>query len=369
MPSAAHVFALAALLLASCASGSADVPVRSAPTRPRDSAAPSAPAPARRTEPAPAPAKRPAAARPAEATASIALTDAAAALGLKFSWIEPGRRALLSGRGQRMEFEARSREIEANGLRVFLGNAVQVKGDELAVSRIDYETCLIPILHPSRIRTAAPRPKIIALDPGHGGPDNGTQNVKLGLKEKVFTLDVALRLKSLLEVRGFKVVLTRDSDERVELLQRALIANRAGADLFLSIHFNSLPADTKTSGTEVFTFAPQYQRSTNSWSSQTDDTEDEAAPVNRYDAWSTVFAHALHRELIEDLKTFDRGKKLMHLGMLRGLKCPGALVESGFLSNPEEARKIATPAYRQQIASALASAIADYVRILDSSRR
>jgi N-acetylmuramoyl-L-alanine amidase len=152
--------------------------------------------------------------------------------------------------------------------------------------------------------------------------------------------------------------------------ERALIANRASADLFLSVHFNSLPNDTKTRGTEIFTFAPQFQRSTNSWSpTERDDTEREAAPVNRYDDWSAAFAHALHRELLSDLKTFDRGKKIMHLGMLRALNCPGALVESGFLSNEDEARKISTAAYRQQIAQALAAGIADYARLLDSARK
>lgn len=322
------------------------------------------------TRPAESGRKVAAAARSASAPktgGTVPVLEAAAALGLKFDWKVPGREAVLANHLHRLEIETGSREIEADGLRVFLGEPTSVEDGRLSFSRIDYERCLIPLFKPDAIRGWVPHPKVIVLDPGHGGADNGTQNEKLGLKEKTFTLDVALRLKRLLEIRGYKVILTRDSDERVDLIDRSLIANRAGADLFLSIHFNSLPNDTRTSGAEVFTFPPQHQRSTNSWGVAHDDTEDDAAPVNRYDAWSMVLANALHHQVIEDLKVFDRGKKLMHLGVLRGLKCPGALVESGFLSNPEEARKIATPAYRQRIAAALAAGIVDYARVLDST--
>ncbi|HYD82704.1 MAG TPA: N-acetylmuramoyl-L-alanine amidase, partial [Opitutus sp.] len=148
---------------------------------------------------------------------------------------------------------------------------------------------------------------------------------------------------------------------------RAIIANRANADVFVSIHFNALPNDQRTRGTEVFTFAPARQRSTNAWSlGANDDTEQAAAPANRHDAANAMLAHALHRELLEELKTFDRGKKIGHLGVLRGLNCPGVLVESGFLSNDEEARLIATPAYRQRIAEALAEGIGDYAALVGS---
>lgn len=350
------VAALAVALLLSCFAASAatgaDRP-RTAPTRPGESG--------RQVS---AKARTPA---PRKGGDTVPVLEAAAALGLKFDWKVAGREAVLTNHLHRLEIETGSREIAADGLRVFLGEPTSVEAGRLSFSRIDYESCLVPLFKPAAIKGWVPRPKVIVLDPGHGGADNGTQNEKLGLKEKTFTLDVALRLKRLLEIRGYKVVLTRDSDERVDLVERSLIANRAGADLFLSIHFNSLPNDTRTSGAEVFTFPPQHQRSTNSWGVAHDDTEDDAAPVNRYDAWSMVLANALHRQVIEDLKVFDRGKKLMHLGVLRGLKCPGALVESGFLSNPDEARKIATPGYRQRIAAALASGIVDYARVLDST--
>ena len=70
------------------------------------------------------------------------------------------------------------------------------------------------------------------------------------------------------------------------------------------------------------------------------------------------------RRFVGDLKTFDRGSKLMHLGVLRSLRCPGVLVESGFLTSVEEAKKISTPAYREQLARTLAAGIRDYAATL-----
>jgi N-acetylmuramoyl-L-alanine amidase len=289
------------------------------------------------------------------------VSEIATKLGLKLTWQKPSTRAALSDATRQLELEADSREARINGTRVFLGQPVTRRRGELLVSAIDFETCIVPILKPSLVPRRLSPLKVIAIDAGHGGIDQGTENRRLKYKEKTFTLDVSLRLKALLEKQGYKVVLTRAKDVTLDKPMRVVLANRAGADLFVSIHFNSLANDTRTRGAEVFTFAPQYQRSTNSWGVlESDDTERDASPGNKYDAWNSLLAHSVHRELLDRLETFDRGKKIAHLGVLRGLECPGVLVESGFLSNDDEARKIATPAYRQQIAAAVAAGIAVY---------
>ena len=171
------------------------------------------------------------------------------------------------------------------------------------------------------------------------------------------------------------MVLTRRDDRQLapkkeaDLQQRAIIANSAGADLFVSIHFNSLFPNTRVGGTEVYVFTRPGQRSDTSWGiGQADDTESDSSPVNRHDAWTSVLAHALHRETIAGLKTADRGHKTKHMAVLRGLTCPGVLVESLFLSNEAEARRAATPAYRQQIAAAMAAGIRSYAATLESVR-
>lgn len=307
----------------------------------------------------------------------VSATDIAVWLGLKGAWTEPLRKLALidkTNADNRAELNAESRDTLVNGRRVLFGNKTVLRSGHLYVSRIDAERCLAPLLRPGfGVALPAP-PRVIAIDPGHGGKFTGTDNKHLGLREQDMTLDVALRLRKTLEATGYKVVMTRTADVELapeltmDWLQRSLIANRAGADLFVSIHFNSLFPDTKTSGTEVFTFPPQYQRSDQSWGEVADDTEKEAVPVNRFDHWSVVLAGALHRDLLETLKTADRGKKLKHLAVLRGLNCPGVLVESAFLSNDAEARRVATPAFRQQIADALAAGIRDYAATLDSLR-
>jgi N-acetylmuramoyl-L-alanine amidase len=91
-------------------------------------------------------------------------------------------------------------------------------------------------------------------------------------------------------------------------------------------------------------------------------------PVNRFDHWSVVLAQAIHRRFVVDLDAFDRGKKIAHWGVLRQLNCPGVLIECGFLTSPTEARKIATPAYRQKLAEAIATGIRDYAQIAEGPR-
>ena len=302
----------------------------------------------------------------------VAMRDVAGLLGMKATWVESTRRLTLADQTGKIELTAGSREVALNGLRLFLGSPTVQRSGALYVSQTDFERSLLPRLRPALLGAPPGRPRVIVLDPGHGGIDHGMENKQLGLQEKILTLDVAQRLKKLLAARGYTVVLTREEDRQLgpdkqtDFLKRADITNRAKADLFVSIHFNSLYPDTKTSGTETYLFTPPSQRSTRAWSpGETDDVEHEQAPVNRFDPWSALLAQSMHAEVIGTLKTFDRGQKTMHSAVLRGLNCPAVLVESVFLSNEAEARRAATPAYRQQIAEALAGGIQAYAGTLE----
>jgi N-acetylmuramoyl-L-alanine amidase len=339
---------------------------RAAPTRPGAAAAATTPPPAQ--SPPAAAAKTPP--RKAGRVDYVPVEELARLSGLRLVGSERGRKVTLTGPAGRAELEADTRDITVNGLRVFLGDPVTAAGGQLLVSRVDFERCLTPMLRPGHGVAARPAPRTIVLDPGHGGSDPGRVNTRLKIDEKTYTLDVARRTRKLLEAAGYRVILTRDSDTAVSLPQRAVTANLAKADAFVSIHFNALPNDTRTSGVEVYTFAPRFQRSTNAWGpAEKDDTEHHASPGNQFDHWNVVLAHALHGRFIRDLRTDDRGKKLMHLAVLRPLQCPGALVECGFLTSEGEARKIATPEYRQRIAAALAAGIRDYATTLADARR
>ncbi len=339
-------------LLAPCVACAADAPARGTPTRPGAIASP-------------APVLRPSAlaVRKFDRVEYVSVADMAAQLGLNVTWKERGRRLELRGQNVRAELSNDTRDVTVNGLRVFLGNPVVDSRGQLFVSKTDYLRCLTPMLRPGFGVPARPAPKVIVLDPGHGGNDNGTSQ-----HEKTYALDVAVRAKKLLEAAGYTVVLTRTRDVYVEHSERAAIANLHRADAFVSIHFNAIPRDRKTQGIEVYTFPPEAQNSTNSWSlGQKANAEDDASPNNAFDHWNVVLAQSLHRELLDGLKTPDRGKKLMHLRVLRPLRCPGALIECGFLTSDVEARAIATPAYRQKIAEALAAGVRDYVATVKSA--
>jgi N-acetylmuramoyl-L-alanine amidase len=340
-------------------------PGRSIPTRP-----------ATKTQPAP---ER---TRPAPATATtVPITvgkipdyrpaeEWARRYSLQTSWIVSKQRILLKNAGNRIEMEVGSREMRFNGRVVFLGDPAKLVDGAFCVSRVDGERLLAGLLEPAAAFGRRPL-KTIVIDPGHGGTDMGTQNIKLGLTEKVFALDVSQRVRKLLEARGYSVALTRETDVALAKADRAIFANLAGADLFISVHFNASPVanDAKTRGAEVFTFAPQFQRSTDSWGAGSDDREIQPAPVNRFDASSVACAHAIHGALLQSLKVPDRGQKIAHWGVLRGLNCPGVLVEAGFLSHEIEGKKIATVEYRQQIAEAIAAGVTAYADAIGAARK
>lgn len=286
----------------------------------------------------------------------VRVADIATRLDLRVTWVERGKKLTLTGPSASALLETDTRDVRVNGVRVFLGDPVADASGQLYVSRIDFERCLAPMLRPGYGVAPMAVPKTIVLDPGHGGKDSGTSS-----NEKVYALDVAKRAKKVLEDAGFTVVLTREEDVFIELPQRPAIAATAGADLYVSIHFNALERDTRTSGMEIYTYPPQFQRSANSWSlNRASDANQEPMPANRHDQWSVTLAHAIHRRFISELKTFDRGKKLMHLLVLKTLSCPGVLVECGFLTSEAEAKKIATSEYRQELAEAIAGGVRDY---------
>lgn len=296
-------------------------------------------------------------------------TKVATSLGLTFSWTESERRFKWSNAAVRLEFPVDSREIQWQGQRVFLGDAVRIQRGQPLLSRRDVERLLAPVLQPGRGVTRVPALKTIMLDPGHGGEDHGTVNPRLRLQEKTATLDTALRLKKLLEAEGYQVVLTRDDDRRLELTERAVLARGAKADLFISIHFNSIERETDrqtVNGIEVYTMTPQRQLSTDL---ERDNQVDVFNPGNGYDHWNAVLGFAMHRQLLRDLKVPDRGLKRGRKAVLRLAPCPAVLVESGYISHDAEARKIATGAYRQKIAEALADGVRSYDIALTAARK
>jgi N-acetylmuramoyl-L-alanine amidase len=220
----------------------------------------------------------------------------------------------------------------------------------------------------------------VVIDAGHGGRDPGAR-VK-GLNEADLTLDVATRLeKLLLAVPGVDVVMTRRTDVYIPLEERTAIANRAGADLFLSIHVNA-SRNTKARGIETYflNFAPNPEAEAiaareNAGSSKTmhhlPDIVKAIAMNNKIDE-SRDFASLIQASMIDRLKRANRdarslGVKQAPFVVLIGATMPSVLAEISFLTNRQEASLLRTAAYRQAIAEALFSGISKYQKSLKAA--
>jgi N-acetylmuramoyl-L-alanine amidase len=284
-------------------------------------------------------------------------------LGYRPSYAAETRTLTLENASGKIVFTDGSRDARLNGMRIFLGEPALLLKGYMHVPVVDLERFITPILRPAQL---PPRPlRTIVLDAGHGGNDTGTRNQARQLDEKLFTLDVAQRLRRLLRDDKWRVLLTRDDDRFISLADRAEFANSAKADLFVSIHFNAVANNPSVRGTETYVLTPQHMRSTSSAKLAPDDNL--AQPGNKHDAWSAVLGYHMHRELLARLKTEDRGYKRARFAVLRLVDCPAVLVEAGYLSNNDEAGRIADEAYRAKIAEALYTAILAYDSALASA--
>jgi N-acetylmuramoyl-L-alanine amidase len=221
----------------------------------------------------------------------------------------------------------------------------------------------------------------IVIDAGHGGHDPGAKGK--GITEAELVLDVALRLEKLLQkVPGVDVILTRRTDEFIPLSERTAIANREGADLFLSIHANA-SASAQARGIETYflNFANNLSAAAvaareNAASGQVmgalPDIVKAIALNNKLDE-SRDFAMQVQRAMFERLKTTNRtirdlGVKQAPFVVLIGAAMPSVLAEISFVTNPQEAKLLKGNAYRQRIAESLLNAIRKYQTSLKNAQ-
>jgi N-acetylmuramoyl-L-alanine amidase len=217
----------------------------------------------------------------------------------------------------------------------------------------------------------------IVIDAGHGGRDPGAQGP--GYTEAALTLDIALRLEKLLAKEpGVDVVLTRRTDEYVGLQERTDIANREGADLFLSIHANA-SRNRSARGVESYLLnfastpdaaavAARENASSTLTMSHLNDLVKQIALNSKLDESRDLARHvqsAMVRKLrISNQQVRDLGVKQAPFVVLVGASMPSVLVEVSFLTNKQEGRMLGTSAYRQRIAEALLDGVRRYLRTL-----
>ncbi|HEU5079257.1 MAG TPA: N-acetylmuramoyl-L-alanine amidase [Opitutaceae bacterium] len=295
----------------------------------------------------------------------ISTTEFASRYDLKAVWTTRGKRVAIIGGKTRVELEADARDCQVNSLRVLMGEPARLYRKTLYISKIDAERFIGPIIDPSLQHSPRAAVRVVALDAGHGGRDKGKVNDRLGVMEKTVTLDVVQRLKKILEASGFKVVLTRSDDRYVELDDRPALAKKAGADVFVSVHFNSVETGAKrVTGVEVFSLTPQYQFSTDDSQREATDQARIFNPGNANDALNSRLGYEIHRQIVHDLKVADRGHKRQRFKVLRLAECPAVLIEGGYLSNDTEARKIATASFRQNLARSIADGVINFAELV-----
>lgn len=204
----------------------------------------------------------------------------------------------------------------------FYGNSTQEKGPSASPSDVEDRTY--------------PSPAIVVVDPGHGGRDEGA-NVK-GLREKDINLDIGKKLGDMLEDSGVKVIYTRTEDVKLTLADRYTLANEQHADLFVSVHNNTLPNVSSYSGIETL-YCPSGKK------------QDQTMDGER-------FATIVQDTLVDQLEADDHGIiSRPDLAVLNKTNMPAVIAEIGYMTNASDREKLKTQEYREKAAQALHDAV------------
>nr|WP_153866363.1 MULTISPECIES: N-acetylmuramoyl-L-alanine amidase [Myxococcaceae] len=231
---------------------------------------------------------------------------------------------------------------------------------------------------------AAERRARVVIDPGHGGAQDGAKGAK-GYAEKQLALQLSRRLEAQLTRQGVQVTLTRTGDKDVPLPERVAAANREAPDLFVSLHANSMPTRSlraRTEGIETYFLSASASGEA---ARRTAARENAEAPARASSAGQDTLsrilqdlvrteahadasrlAYAVHPRLIAATRAYDRGVQQAPFFVLMGVEAPAILVEVGFISHPEEGARLATAAYQERVAGAIAQGVQAF---LEETRR
>jgi N-acetylmuramoyl-L-alanine amidase len=272
----------------------------------------------------------------------------------------PAGGVVIKNRFAELQFKPDSRELRVATMIVWLHEPMIRVNGHWSIREGDALNVVDPIIRPTEyLRQSGSR--VVVLDPGHGGQDTGAKG-KRGVEEKRAVLDIARRVRSHLSAAGLTVYMTREGDRFIELEERARMAKRQGADLFVSIHLNSA-ASTMAQGVESFVLsAPGF-------SSTAGGSGSGAVPGNQHGPASSQLGFQVHRAMVGIPGVIDRGLKRARFIVLRNAPCAAVLVECGFLSHADEERKFEMESYREEVARGIAKGIVNYVRLARQSQR
>ncbi|MBW4575734.1 MAG: N-acetylmuramoyl-L-alanine amidase [Aphanothece sp. CMT-3BRIN-NPC111] len=174
---------------------------------------------------------------------------------------------------------------------------------------------------------------LVIIDPGHGGKDSGAPGVG-GILEKDIVLSISQQVTNLLEQQGVQVKMTRNSDYFVELAPRVTMTKQANANLFVSIHANSIDKRPDVNGLETYYYGSNSKR----------------------------LAQTIQNSVLNNVNVASRGVRTARFYVLRNNNIPAVLVEVGFVTSPQEGPRLASADYQSQMASAIAQGILEYIQ-------
>ncbi|MDD5141145.1 MAG: N-acetylmuramoyl-L-alanine amidase [Verrucomicrobiales bacterium] len=288
----------------------------------------------------------------------VPLAEWASGNGMKTIWSKRGEEITVTSRWTRMVFNVDSAESQINGVNVRLSFPVANAKGVALIAQLDLDKTIRPLLYPSRY-IEPQKITTICIDPGHGGRDSG--NHVTWHYEKIYTLALASELRDQLKKAGFNVLLTRSKDTYVDLPDRPALANKRGADLFVSLHFNAAQSGkNEVDGPETYCITPVGASSSNA---QGEGGGSAATMANRYESKSLLFAYQMEKSLVQSLNAEDRGVRRARFAVLRDAAMPAILIEGGYMSHPGEGKKIFDSAYRKQMAAAIVKGILAYQKL------
>lgn len=208
------------------------------------------------------------------------------------------------------------------------------------------------------VTPAHPQPfPVVVVDPGHGGQDSGAMCA--GMMEKDLTFDVAQRLDRRLRESGISTLMTRGGDNYISLADRAAMTNRLHDCVLVSIHFNEGNKPVSTGIETYYAERPGSAPLLASWFPFLQRASSD--PTNLQ---SQSLAGFIQEALVTRTHAVNRGTKTQQFFVLANVRHPAVLVEGGFISNKDDAGKLGSPEYREEIAGAINDGILHYRDVL-----
>jgi N-acetylmuramoyl-L-alanine amidase len=274
-----------------------------------------------------------------------------------------GQKVVMKNKWNTIEVETDSRRAWVNDVMVWLHHPCRKSGNGWAIHEVDFKKGVDPILR-SYAYVPSKAPRIVVLDPGHGGKDTGAVSARK-VYEKKAVLSIAHYVKGHLEANRISVRMTRATDTTLSLQERCDFAAKAGADLFVSIHADGA-TDSSAHGVETFIMTAAGCDSSNHYGQGGDKS---SGLGNLHDAANAVLGFSIQSNLVKTSKRSDRGLRRARFAVLKNAPCPAALVECGFLTNPEEEALMIDANYREAVARGISNGILGYMTLVKRARK